>query len=414
MRAMIYRLCCQCYRRLLAAANTVTTNDAVIGGGVGGKSLLLVEHGLRHHHHHQRSSSSSSSNQLSVLFYGSDDFSLPTLRLLADNYQLAAAVDDDDGGDGGSGQQQQQRQVIRQLDVVLSSPKNIIARYAHDRQLTCHEFPYDLPPTDGVYDIGVVASFGHLIPGRAIRSCRLGMLNIHGSLLPRWRGAAPVNYAVLNGDQRTGVTIMRIAPKRFDIGDIVAQAGYPVPPRITARQLKAELAPIGAQLLWECLLDIDNKLLNSRPQSSSGITYAPKFDDSYGLIDWSTMTATEVDRRFRAFIDFIDIYSHWTDGSRLRLYDLVDPELVATFDLKRLSGYDDTGRPGPGCIYYHKKRRLLCVSSAQNTWSAFGSVAVKGHKRMSAHQFNNGFIKRLETSVPIMLRSDMSSSSSSL
>jgi len=76
-----------------------------------------------------------------------------------------------------------------------------------------------------------------------------GMLNIHGSLLPRWRGAAPVNYAVLHGDPITGITIMRVKPKKFDIGDIVLQMDYKIPHRMTAKQLKAQLAPAGAQLV---------------------------------------------------------------------------------------------------------------------------------------------------------------------
>ncbi|CAG2121157.1 unnamed protein product [Medioppia subpectinata] len=217
------------------------------------------------------------------------------------------------------------------------------------------------------------------------------MLNIHGSLLPRWRGAAPVNYAVLNADAITGITVMRIKPKKFDVGDIVCQMEYRIPDRITAKELKHRLAPIGAQLLWKCLLDLDNHLNNAKPQPNEGITYAPKFDDTYGLIEWSTMTATDIDRRFRAFDGFIDVYTHWTDGTRVRLHDMVSPEVVSTLELDRLCGRRE---PSPGFVYYHKKRRIVCVKCAANTWSAFGSLAPKGHKQISAHQFNNGFIKR--------------------
>ena len=107
------------------------------------------------------------------------------------------------------------------------------------------------------------------------------------------------------------------------------------------------------------------------------------------------MTATEIDRRFRAFTGFIDIHSHWTDGSRVRLYDIVDPEVVASLDLNDVSDCDAI----PGSIYYHKKRRILCVKSAANSWSAFGSLSLKGHKKISAHQFVNGFVTKHKSRV---------------
>ncbi|CAG2182376.1 unnamed protein product, partial [Oppiella nova] len=136
--------------------------------------------------------------RLSVVFYGSDEFSLETLKVLNHDFKRHTSGDT--------------TALITRLEVVLSSRHNIISRFAQQNQLTSHEFPYELPPK--MYDLGVVSSFGYLIPNRAIKACRLGMLNIHGSLLPRWRGAAPVNYAVLHGDPITGITIMRVKPKK--------------------------------------------------------------------------------------------------------------------------------------------------------------------------------------------------------
>ena len=108
------------------------------------------------------------------------------------------------------------------------------------------------------------------------------------------------------------------------------------------------------------------------------------------------MTATDIDRRFRAFTGFIDILTHWLDGTPIRLFEIVDPELVATLEVNRLSSCPD---PKPGFVFYHKKRRILCVSCANNTWSAFKSLTLKGHKQMSALQFNNGFITRVKGPV---------------
>jgi hypothetical protein len=103
------------------------------------------------------------------------------------------------------------------------------------------------------------------------------------------------------------------------------------------------------------------------------------------------MTSYEIDRKFRAFVGYIDIYCKWIDGTLLKLHDIIDPELVATLKLNQLSNCEE---PEPGFVFYHKKRRILCISCANNTWSAFNGFTLKGRKRFTALQFNNGFISK--------------------
>ena len=118
---------------------------------------------------------------------------------------------------------------------------------------------------------------------------------------------------------------------------------------------------------------------------------APKLKESDSEIDWNKMDAAEIDRRYRAFLGCINVFTHWVDGSQLRLGDVVDPDLVSRLDLKNLSGYGQ--HHIPGLVYYHKKRHLLCVASANRTWSAFRSLTLKGRLKMSALGFSNTFIR---------------------
>lgn len=107
------------------------------------------------------------------------------------------------------------------------------------------------------------------------------------------------------------------------------------------------------------------------------------------------MDATEIDRRCRGLTGCVDIFTHWIDGTQLRLGDVVDPDLVARLDLDQLSGCAQSGEHLPGLLVYHKKRHFLAIASANGTWSAFRSFTLKGRKKMSALGFYNTFIRPL-------------------
>lgn len=148
-------------------------------------------------------------------------------------------------------------------------------------------------------DVIVVAAYGQILRPSILGIPRLGALNVHASLLPRWRGAAPVQAALLAGDTVTGVTIMKL-DEGMDTGPIVAKRDVPILPGETGGELEARLAEIGAQLLLEVLPDYVAGLVQPQPQPQEGVTLAPRISTEAAGIDWTCSAAT-LERHVRAF-----------------------------------------------------------------------------------------------------------------
>jgi methionyl-tRNA formyltransferase len=147
-------------------------------------------------------------------------------------------------------------------------------------------------------DAAVVAAYGLILPRAILLAPRLGCLNVHASLLPRWRGAAPIQRALLAGDTETGITIMQME-EGLDTGPILLQQALPVPPGITAAGLSAELAARGAGLILEALEGVARGTLAPRPQPQEGVTYARKIGREDGRLDWR-LPAAVLERQVRA------------------------------------------------------------------------------------------------------------------
>ncbi|MCH7539805.1 MAG: methionyl-tRNA formyltransferase [Proteobacteria bacterium] len=148
-------------------------------------------------------------------------------------------------------------------------------------------------------DAAVVAAYGLLLPAEILSAPRLGCLNVHASLLPRWRGAAPIARAILAGDAESGVTIMRMS-EDLDSGVIVLQERMPVPSAATAASLEDALAGLGARLIVQALDGLDRGRLEPVPQPADGVTWAAKLTRAEGRLDWHR-PAAELERRVRAF-----------------------------------------------------------------------------------------------------------------
>ena len=148
-------------------------------------------------------------------------------------------------------------------------------------------------------DIAVVAAYGLILPAAVLEAPRLGCVNIHASLLPRWRGAAPIQRAILAGDEETGVTIMQM-DEGLDTGAILSQRRLPIGPEDDAGGVHDALARIGAALAIDTLADIAAGRCRARPQPDEGITYAAKIGPNESRIDWREPAAS-VHRRIRAF-----------------------------------------------------------------------------------------------------------------
>ncbi|KAL5016378.1 hypothetical protein ScPMuIL_005967 [Solemya velum] len=144
-----------------------------------------------------------------LLFFGTDDFAVATLKALNEN------------------RMEPHLRVVDTVDVVSNKGKTAVRKYANEAGLAVHDWP--IPTWQDQYDAGILVSFGHLIPERIIHMFPYGILNVHPSLLPRWRGASPIIHTILSGDVVTGISLMEIRPKHFDIGPLLMQKEIPVP-----------------------------------------------------------------------------------------------------------------------------------------------------------------------------------------
>ena len=170
-------------------------------------------------------------------------------------------------------------------------------------------------------DAAVVAAYGLILPRRVLAAPRLGCLNVHASLLPRWRGAAPIQRALLAGDRETGITIMQM-DEGLDTGPILLQERVPIAGDATAAGLSAELAMLGGRLLLAALDGVADGRLVARPQPSDGVTHAPKIRREEGRLDWA-LPSEELERRVRALDVWPGAFFE-TGAERIRVHAAMD------------------------------------------------------------------------------------------
>ena len=227
-----------------------------------------------------------------ILFWGTPEFATPPLRaLLGEGHDVIGVVTQPDRPQG------------RSRSTLVPSPIKVIAEEegipvfqpAQPRDPEVLETLRALAP-----DLSVVVAYGHILSRAIIELPTMGTWNIHASLLPRWRGAAPIQAAILAGDSESGVTIMRMVP-RLDAGAILLQAPTPLLPDETGGELTERLSELGALALIEALtLASLGPALTETPQDESRVTYAPKIDRDSARLRW-TAPAVEVARAIRAY-----------------------------------------------------------------------------------------------------------------
>ena len=211
-----------------------------------------------------------------VVFFGTPAFAVPTLlRLTHSAHQVVGVVTQPDRP-RGRGQ------------LVTPSPVKAAAESLHLPVLQPDRLSQTFaPPLAALHaEIGVVAAYGKILPDWLLAALPRGLINVHASLLPRYRGASPVHRAVMNGDPETGVTIMRVV-KELDAGPMLASARMPIDPDDTTTMLEARLAVRGADLLVDTLDAIDEGAAVETPQDASQATYAPKITKAEAIVDWS-------------------------------------------------------------------------------------------------------------------------------
>jgi methionyl-tRNA formyltransferase len=214
---------------------------------------------------------------LRVVFFGTPGFAVPTLEhLVHSSHQVVGVITQPDKPRGRG--QQVTDGPVKSLAVSLGLPVYQPSKLAAD------QFAPAFAEVNA--DIGVVAAYGKILPDWLLATPRLGLINVHASLLPRYRGASPVHRAVINGDAETGVTIMRVV-KALDAGAMIAATRVPIGPDDTTTILESVLAIRGAELLVQTLDAIESGTALETPQDESLVTYAPKLAKTEGLIHWS-------------------------------------------------------------------------------------------------------------------------------
>ncbi|XP_070618197.1 methionyl-tRNA formyltransferase, mitochondrial [Erythrolamprus reginae] len=305
-----------------------------------------------------------------VLFFGTDHFSAEILRAL----QAARA------------ESQDQKALVDHLEVVTLPPSHSkvlpVKKYADQFQLPVHIWP-DVGSCEN-FDLGVVASFGRLLSEDLIRKFPYGMLNVHPSYLPRWRGPAPIVHTVLHGDTATGVTIMQIRPKRFDVGPIIKQEEFAIPLRCSAKKLEPLLSKEGANLLIAVLQNLPESLSKKKEQPKGGVTHAPKVTIAMSCVQWEEQTAEQILRMDRALGAMMPLKTLWM-GSSVKLLDFEEEEMLPDLTDKVVAEKEAT----PGLVLYHKQLKILMIQCKEG-WVGVRSVVHK--KKLTATDFYNGYL----------------------
>ncbi|HEX7088248.1 MAG TPA: methionyl-tRNA formyltransferase [Vicinamibacterales bacterium] len=242
---------------------------------------------------------------LRIVFFGTPAFAVPTLEALIESRHPVVGVVTQPDRPRGRGQR-----------VTFGPVKTLALTHAipvlQPERLRDETFLSALRAFDA--DLGVVAAYGRILPDAVLATPRLGMINVHASLLPRWRGAAPIHRALLAGDTETGVTIMRVV-RELDAGPMLAQAKTPIAPDTTTGELAAVLARMGAELLVEVVDRLAEGPVHEEPQPPGGITYADRITKDDSPIFW-WRPASEIYNQVRALNPW-PLASTSLDGERL-------------------------------------------------------------------------------------------------
>jgi methionyl-tRNA formyltransferase len=249
-----------------------------------------------------------------IIFMGSPDFALPTLHALVGRgesdtrpYDVVGVVTQPDraSGRGRELKAPPVKLLALELNIPVMQPENLKQREAME-QLRAWD-----------PDLIVVAAFGQILRKDVLELPRFGCINVHASLLPRWRGAAPINAAILSGDEETGVTIMQM-DVGLDTGPMLAKRSIRLTRDDTAGSVIRALSTLGADLLLETLPDYLSGKLKPVPQPDEGATYAPMLKKDDGKLDF-TQDVNELERRVRAFNPWPGAYMDF-DGTMLKVH----------------------------------------------------------------------------------------------
>jgi methionyl-tRNA formyltransferase len=295
-----------------------------------------------------------------VVFMGTPDFSVPTLQALADAHQVIAAYTQPPkpAGRGMNERKSPVHLAAEALKIPVLHPANF--KSADDVQkFRAHNA-----------DVAIVIAYGLLLPKEILDAPKHGCLNLHASLLPRWCGAAPINRAIMAGDEETGVAVMQM-DQGLDTGPVALEQEIKIAPDRTAGELHDKLSEAGADLIMRALAALSTTGLQFTPQESEGVTYAKKIDKNETRIDWSK-PAHDVHNHIRGLSPFPGAWFEIAGAKPLRVRAL--RSLLA----------EGKGKPGE---VLDGELTIACGEGAIKLME----VQRAGAKAMSAEEFLRGF-----------------------
>lgn len=295
-----------------------------------------------------------------IAFMGSPDFAVPCLRALATSHQVVVVVSQPDkpAGRGGQIAAPAVKRIALELGLPIIQPKSARSGELRDALVTA------------AVDLAVVVAYGKILPNDVLAAPRLGCINVHASLLPRYRGAAPVQWAVINGDRETGVAIMQL-DEGMDTGPVWSMRRVAIDPRETSGELLARLAPIGAAALLDALPTITAGTSQPTPQDHALASHAPMLTKADGAIDFAR-PAEVVAARIRGVDPWPGAFASHRDQP-LKLFRARPAPLGA-------------GRPGTIIAIDGDGLVVACSDGAVT----IDDVQAPGRKRMAAAQFAAG------------------------
>ena len=300
-----------------------------------------------------------------LVFCGTPQFAVPTLEALLQAghvVELVLSQPDRASGRGLEVQISPVKRYAEQQGLALAQPEKI--RNNPDLQQRLGEL---LP------DAIIIVAYGRLIPPWMLTLPRYGNLNVHGSLLPKYRGAAPIQWAVANGETETGITTMRI-DAGLDTGDILLQQRVPILPQQTSVELSPVLAEVGAELMVRTLAGLEQGTLAATHQDSTQATLAPILQREDGRIDWSR-TAQQIFDRWRGFQPWPGAFTSFR-GKKWILH-----AMQVVVDAAGLGATPGTLR---------RAGNRLLVACGEGTWLDLLELQLEGKRRMPVEAFLNG------------------------
>jgi methionyl-tRNA formyltransferase len=316
---------------------------------------------------------------LRLIFCGTPQFAVPTLNaLIVAGYEIALVVTQPDRPTGRARQLTAPPVKLAALaaGLPIAQPETIRNNPEFRSQLEA------LAP-----DAIVVVAYGRLIPPWMLALPRLGCINLHASLLPRYRGAAPIQWAVAMGETITGNTTM-LLEEGLDTGPILLQQALAIMPQQTAADLLDVLAVGGAPLVVKTLAGLESGTIEPRPQNHAGASFAPLLTRDDGRMDFALRTATELKNRWRGFQPWPGAFTAF-DGKKLIVHrmEVVDAPSSHESTLAEPAPVEPASiTPGQIRIEDHR----LLVACAGNTWLELLEVQLEGKKRLAAAEFLRG------------------------